>query len=146
MEKSKIQRKSQHYHKEAVSDYQSSVQNQFLQMRITLMEPEKGTLDLNPYNLPSGRGREHPEMHQYFQWYHCRSRVDKQAVAVPKFETSHASHIRLTFEKSPETAKNNLDGQPKDKKLWSWNSDMKDVISLQLPTVCWDEQTSYCRA
>ena len=108
------------------------------------VEPEKGTLDLEPLHQLVEEAESIQKTHQYFNDTTADQESYKQAVANAQalFETSHASQEQVdSLKKALETAKNNLDGQPVDKKTLGVEFDMKDVTQSTVAYQYADEQT-----
>ena len=107
------------------------------------VEPEKGTLDLEPLHQLVEEADSIQKTHQYFNDTTADQESYKQAVANAQalFETSHASQEQVdSLKKALETAKNNLDGQPVDKKTLGVEFDMKDVTQSTVAYQYADEQ------
>ena len=107
------------------------------------VEPEKGTLDLEPLHQLVEEAESIQKTHQYFNDTTADQESYKQAVANAQalFETSHASQEQVDSLKTAlETAKNNLDGQPVDKKTLGVEFDMKDVTQSTVAYQYADEQ------
>ena len=108
------------------------------------VEPEKGTLDLEPLHQLVEEADSIQKTHQYFNDTTADQESYKQAVANAQalFEASHASQEQVdSLKKALETAKNNLDGQPVDKKTLGVEFDMKDVTQSTVAYQYADEQT-----
>ncbi|MBZ2049230.1 ZmpA/ZmpB/ZmpC family metallo-endopeptidase-related protein, partial [Streptococcus sanguinis] len=107
------------------------------------VEPEKGTLDLEPLHQLVEEADSIQKTHQYFNDTTADQESYKQAVANAQalFEASHASQEQVdSLKKALETAKNNLDGQPVDKKTLGVEFDMKDVTQSTVAYQYADEQ------
>ena len=107
------------------------------------VEPEKGTLDLEPLHQLVEEADSIQKTHQYFNDTTADQESYKQAVANAQalFEASHASQEQVDSLKTAlETAKNNLDGQPVDKKTLGVEFDMKDVTQSTVAYQYADEQ------
>ena len=107
------------------------------------VEPEKGTLDLEPLHQLVEEADSIQKTHQYFNDTTADQESYKQAVANAQalFEASHASQEQVdSLKKALETAKNNLDGQPVDKKTLGVEFDMKDVTQSTVAYQYADEE------
>ena len=107
------------------------------------VEPEKGTLDLDPLHQLVEEAESIQKTHQYFNDTTADQESYKQAVANAQalFEASHASQEQVdSLKNALETAKNNLDGHPVDKKTLEVEFDMKDVTQSTVAYQYADEQ------
>ncbi|QRO06623.1 gram-positive signal peptide, YSIRK family domain protein [Streptococcus oralis] len=107
------------------------------------VEPEKGSLDLEPLHQLVEEAESIQKTHQYFNDTTADQESYKQAVANAQalFEASHASQEQVdSLKKALETAKKNLDGQPVDKKTLGVEFDMKDVTQSTVAYQYADEQ------